>query len=121
VIFSTSRTFAIVKALLPRVFSRTFSRYTAALHFCFLVIFPVVLLGLRLRPLIVLVPSFLLYLPRSRLPTYQFRLIYSGGPCLVNFNPSRPGNLCSLPGAALGFPGRHDRRMVEVGSAGYCR
>ena len=95
---------AIVKALLLE-FQPTFLDILP-LYILLLVIFPVVLLGLRLRPLIVLVPSFLLYLldqaTNLSVPAYPEGHVWYFNPLAWQF--------VFIVGAALGFPGRHDRR-----------
>ena len=95
---------AIVKALLLE-FQPTFLDILP-LYILLLVIFPVVLLGLRLRPLIVLVPSFLLYLlvqaTNLSVPAYPEGHVWYFNPLAWQF--------VFIAGAALGFPGRHDRR-----------
>ena len=96
---------AIVKALLLE-FQPTFLDILP-LYILLLVIFPVVLLGLRLRPLIVLVPSFLLYLlvqaTNLSVPAYPEGHVWYFNPLAWQF--------VFIAGAALGFPGRHDRRL----------
>ena len=95
---------AIVKALLLQ-FQPTFLDILP-LYILLLVIFPVVLLGLRLRPLIVLVPSFLLYLlvqaTNLSVPAYPEGHVWYFNPLAWQF--------VFIAGAALGFPGRHDRQ-----------
>ena len=95
---------AIVKALLLE-FQPTFLDILP-LYILLLVIFPVVLLGLRLRPLIVLVPSLLLYLivqaTNLSVPAYPEGHVWYFNPLAWQF--------VFIAGAALGFPGRHDRR-----------
>jgi hypothetical protein len=95
---------AIVKALLLE-FQPTFLDILP-LYILLLVIFPVVLLGLRLRPLIVLVPSFLLYLlvqaTNLSVPAYPEGHVWYFNPLAWQF--------VFIAGAALGFPGRHDRQ-----------
>jgi hypothetical protein len=95
---------AIVKALLLQ-FQPTFLDILP-LYILLLVIFPVVLLGLRLRPLIVLVPSFLLYLlvqaTNLSVPAYPEGHVWYFNPLAWQF--------VFIAGAALGFPGRHDLR-----------
>jgi len=95
---------AIVKALLLE-FQPTFLDILP-LYILLLVIFPVVLLGLRLRPLIVLVPSFLLYLlvqaTNLSVPAYPEGHVWYFNPLAWQF--------VFIAGAALGFPGRHDLR-----------
>jgi len=94
---------AIVKALLLE-FQPTFLDILP-LYILLLVIFPVVLLGLRLRPLIVLVPSFLLYLlvqaTNLSVPAYPEGHVWYFNPLAWQF--------VFIAGAALGFPGRQDR------------
>jgi hypothetical protein len=94
---------AIVKALLLE-FQPTFLDILP-LYILLLVIFPAVLLGLRLRPLIVLLPSFLLYLVVQAtdlsFPAYPEGHVWF-------FNPLA-WQLLFIAGAALGFPGRHER------------
>jgi hypothetical protein len=95
---------AIVKALLLE-FQPTFLDILP-LYIVLLVIFPVVLLGLRSRPLIVLLPSFLLYLivqtTNLSVPAYPEGHVWYFNPLAWQF--------VFIAGAALGFPGRHDRR-----------
>ena len=103
---------AIVKALLLE-FQPTFLDILP-LYILLLVVFPVVLLGLRLRPLIVLLPSFMLYLivqaTNLSVPAYPEGHVWYFNPLAWQF--------VFIAGAALGFPWRHERLMVEVGSAG---
>lgn len=95
---------AIVKALLLE-FQPTFLDILP-LYISLLVIFPVVLLGLRLRPLIVLLPSFLVYLivqaTDLSVPAYPEGHVWYFNPLAWQF--------VFIAGAALGFPGRYDRR-----------
>ena len=95
---------AIVKALLLE-FQPTFLDILP-LYIVLLVIFPVVLLGLRSRPLIVLLPSFLLYLivqaTDLSVPAYPEGHVWFFNPLAWQF--------LFIAGAALGFPGRHERR-----------
>jgi len=71
-----------------------------------LVIFPVVLLGLRSWPLIILLPSFLLYLlvqaANLSVPAYPEGHVWYFNPLAWQF--------LFIVGAALGFPWRHERR-----------
>lgn len=94
---------AIVKALLLE-FQPTFLDILP-LYILLLVVFPAVLLGLRLRPLIVLLPSFLLYLivqaTSLSVPAYPEGHVWYFNPLAWQF--------LFIAGAALGFPGRHDR------------
>ncbi len=94
---------AIVKALLLE-FQPTFLDILP-LYILLLVIFPVVLLGLRLWPLIVLLPSFLLYLivqaTNLSVPAYPEGHVWYFNPLAWQF--------VFITGAALGFPGRQDR------------
>jgi hypothetical protein len=94
---------AIVKALLLE-FQPTFLDILP-LYISLLVIFPIVLLGLRLRPLIVLLPSFLLYVivqaTDLSVPAYPEGHVWYFNPLAWQF--------VFIAGAALGFPGRHDR------------
>jgi hypothetical protein len=94
---------AIVKALLLE-FQPTFLDILP-LYISLLVTFPFVLLGLRLRPLIVLLPSFLLYLivqaTDLSVPAYPEGHVWYFNPLAWQF--------VFVAGAALGFPGRHDR------------
>lgn len=95
---------AIVKALLLQ-FQPTFLDILP-LYIVLLVIFPVVLLGLRSRPLIVLVPSFLLYLlvqaTDLSVPAYPERHVWYFNPLAWQF--------LFIAGAALGLPCRHEQR-----------
>ena len=95
---------AIVKALLLE-FQPTFLDILP-LYILLLVIFPVVLLGLRLRPLIVLVPSFLLYLivqaTNLSVPAYPEGHVWYFNPLAWQF--------LFIAGAALGLPWRHEQR-----------
>ncbi|MGB9644996.1 MAG: OpgC domain-containing protein [Stellaceae bacterium] len=95
---------AIVKALLLE-FQPTFLDILP-LYILLLLIFPVVLLGFRLRPLIVLLPSFLLYLivqaTDLSVPAYPEGHVWFFNPLAWQF--------LFIAGAALGFPGRHERR-----------
>jgi hypothetical protein len=95
---------AIVKALLLE-FQPTFLDILP-LYILLLVIFPVVLLGLRSRPLIVLVPSFLLYLLVQAtdlpVPAYPEGHVWYFNPLAWQF--------LFIAGAALGLPWRHERR-----------
>ena len=95
---------AIVKALLLE-FQPTFLDILP-LYILLLVIFPVVLLGLRSRPLIVLLPSFMLYLAvqaaNLSVPAYPEGHEWYFNPLAWQF--------LFIAGAALGFPGWHERR-----------
>ena len=95
---------AIVKALLLE-FQPTFLDILP-LYILLLVAFPAVLLGLRLRPLIVLVPSFMLYLivqaTNLSVPAYPEGHVWYFNPLAWQF--------VFIAGAALGFPWRHERR-----------
>jgi hypothetical protein len=95
---------AIVKALLLQ-FQPTFLDILP-LYILLLVIFPVVLLGLRSRPLIVLLPSFMLYLivqaTNLSVPAYPEGHVWYFNPLAWQF--------VFIAGAALGFPWRHERR-----------
>ena len=95
---------AIVKALLLE-FQPTFLDILP-LYILLLVIFPVVLLGLRSRPLIVLVPSFLLYLLVQAtdlpVPAYPEGHVWYFNPLAWQF--------LFIAGAALGLPWRRERR-----------
>jgi hypothetical protein len=95
---------AIVKALLLQ-FQPTFLDILP-LYILLLLIFPVVLLGLRSRPLIVLVPSFLLYLLVQA--TDLSVQAYPEGHVWY-FNPLA-WQFLFIAGAALGLPWRHERR-----------
>ena len=94
---------AIVKALLLE-FQPTFLDILP-LYISLLVTFPFVLLGLRMRPLIVLLPSFLVYLivqaTDLSVPAYPEGHVWYFNPLAWQF--------VFVAGAALGFPGRHDR------------
>ena len=76
------------------------------LYILLLLIFPVVLLGLRSRPLIVLVPSFLLYLlvqaTDLSVPAYPEGHVWYFNPLAWQF--------LFITGAALGLPWRHEQR-----------
>ena len=95
---------AIVKALLLQ-FQPTFLDILP-LYILLLVIFPVGLLGLRSRPLVVLVPSFLLYLlvqaTNLSVPAYPEGHVWYFNPLAWQF--------VFIVGAALGFSGRDDRQ-----------
>jgi hypothetical protein len=95
---------AIVKALLLE-FQPTFLDILP-LYISLLVVFPIVLLGLRSRPLTVLLPSFMLYLvvqaTNLSVPAYPEGHVWY-------FNPLA-WQLLFITGAALGFPGRHEQR-----------
>ena len=95
---------AIVKALLLE-FQPTFLDILP-LYILLLLIFPVVLLGLRSRPLIVLVPSFLLYLlvqvTDLSVPAYPEGHVWYFNPLAWQF--------LFITGAALGLPWRHEQR-----------
>jgi hypothetical protein len=95
---------AIVKALLLQ-FQPTFLDILP-LYILLLVIFPAVLLGLRWRPLIVLIPSLLLYLvvqvTNVSVPAYPEGHVWYFNPLAWQF--------LFISGAALGFPARHDQR-----------
>ncbi len=95
---------AIVKALLLE-FQPTFLDILP-LYILLLVIFPVVLLGLRSRSLIVLVPSFLLYLlvqaTDLSVPAYPEGHVWYFNPLAWQF--------LFIAGAALGLPWRHEQR-----------
>lgn len=95
---------AIVKALLLE-FQPTFLDILP-LYILLLLIFPVVLLGLRSRPLIVLVPSFLLYLlvqaTDLSVPAYPEGHVWYFNPLAWQF--------LFIAGAALGLPWRHEQR-----------
>jgi len=95
---------AIVKALLLE-FQPTFLDILP-LYILLLVAFPAVLLGLRSRPLIVLVPSFMLYLivqaTNLSVPAYPEGHVWYFNPLAWQF--------VFIAGAALGFPWRHERR-----------
>jgi len=95
---------AIVKALLLE-FQPTFLDILP-LYILLLLIFPVVLLGLRSRPLIVLVPSFLLYLlvqaTDLSVPAYPEGHVWYFNPLAWQF--------LFIAGAALALPWRHERR-----------
>jgi hypothetical protein len=95
---------AIVKALFLE-FQPTFLDILP-LYILLLAIFPVVLLGLRWRPLIVLLPSFLLYLIVQiidlSVPAYPEGHVWYFNPLAWQF--------LFIAGAALGFPGRHEQR-----------
>ena len=94
---------AIVKALLLE-FQPTFLDILP-LYILLLLIFPVVLLGLRSRPLIVLVPSFLLYLlvqvTDLSVPAYPEGHVWYFNPLAWQF--------LFITGAALGLPWRHEQ------------
>ena len=94
---------AIVKALLLE-FQPTFLDILP-LYILLLVLFPIALLGLRWRPLIVLIPSFLLYLfvqvTNVSVPAYPEGHVWYFNPLAWQF--------LFVAGAALGFPGRRDR------------
>jgi hypothetical protein len=95
---------AIVKALLLQ-FQPTFLDILP-LYILLLVIFPAVLLGLRRRPLIVLIPSFLVYLvvqaTNLSVPAYPEGHVWYFNPLAWQF--------LFIAGAALGFPGRHSEQ-----------
>jgi hypothetical protein len=95
---------AIVKALLLE-FQPTFLDILP-LYILLLVIFPAVLLGLRSRPLIVLVPSFMLYLivqvTNLSVPAYPEGHVWYFNPLAWQF--------VFIAGAALGFPWPHEPR-----------
>ena len=95
---------AIVKALLLE-FQPTFLDILP-LYILLLVAFPAVLLGLRSRPLIVLVPSFMLYLivqaTNLSVPAYPEGHVWYFNPLAWQF--------VFIAGATLGFPWRHERR-----------
>jgi hypothetical protein len=95
---------AIVKALFLE-FQPTFLDILP-LYILLLVAFPAVLLGLRSRPLIVLVPSFMLYLivqaTNLSVPAYPEGHVWYFNPLAWQF--------VFIAGAALGFPWRHERR-----------
>jgi hypothetical protein len=95
---------AIVKALLLE-FQPTFLDILP-LYILLLVIFPVVLVGMRSRPLIVLLPSFVLYFivqaTNLSVPAYPEGHVWYFNPLAWQF--------VFIAGAALGFPRRHDRR-----------
>ena len=95
---------AIVKALLLE-FQPTFLDILP-LYILLLVIFPLVLLGLRSRPLIVLVPSFVLYLfvqaTDLSVPAYPEGHVWYFNPLAWQF--------LFIAGAALGLPWRHEQR-----------
>jgi hypothetical protein len=95
---------AIVKALLLE-FQPTFLDILP-LYILLLLIFPVVLLGLRSRPLIVLVPSFLLYLlvqaTDLSVPAYPEGHVWYFNPLAWQF--------LFIVGAALGLPWRPEQR-----------
>jgi hypothetical protein len=99
---------AIVKALLLQ-FQPTFLDILP-LYILLLAIFPVVLFSLRLRPLIVLLPSFLLYLlvqaTSLSVPAYPEGHVWFFNPLAWQF--------LFIAGAALGFPGRHERRWSRL-------
>jgi hypothetical protein len=94
---------AIVKALLLQ-FQPTFLDILP-LYILLLVIFPVVLLGLRSRPLIALIPSVLVYLvvqvTNVSVPAYPEGHVWYFNPLAWQF--------LFIAGAALGFPGRHSQ------------
>jgi hypothetical protein len=95
---------AIVKALLLE-FQPTFLDILP-LYILLLVIFAPVLLVLRWRPLVILIPSFLLYLfvqvSNVSVPAYPEGHVWYFNPLAWQF--------LFISGAALGFPGRRDRR-----------
>jgi len=95
---------AIVKALFLE-FQPTFLDILP-LYILLLVAFPAVLLGLRSRPLIVLVPSFMLYLivqaTNLSVPAYPEGHVWYFNPLAWQF--------VFIAGATLGFPWRHERR-----------
>jgi hypothetical protein len=95
---------AIVKALLLE-FQPTFLDILP-LYILLLVVFPVVLLGLRWRPLIILLPSFLLYLivqaTSLSVPAYPEGHVWYFNPLAWQF--------LFISGAALGFPWRREQR-----------
>ena len=102
---------AIVKALLLE-FQPTFLDILP-LYILLLVIFPVVLLGLRSRPLIVLCRRSC-SISSSRPPTCQFRLIRR---VMSGISTLSPGNFCSSPELrSVSLAAR--AAVVEVGSAG---
>ena len=98
---------AIVKALLLE-FQPTFLDILP-LYILLLVVFPVVVLGLRSRPLIVLLPSFMLYLvvqaTNLSVPAYPEGHVWYFNPLAWQF--------LFIFGAALGFPGRNERRWAR--------
>jgi hypothetical protein len=94
---------AIVKALLLE-FQPTFLDILP-LYIVMLGTFPLILLGLRLRPMIVLVPSLLLYLvvqtTNLSVPAYPEGHVWYFNPLAWQF--------LFIAGAALGLPGRGER------------
>ncbi len=98
---------AIVKALLLE-FQPTFLDILP-LYILLLVIFPAVLLGLRSRPLIVLVPSLMLYLvvqaTNLSVPAYPEGHVWYFNPLAWQF--------LFISGAALGFPWRPEPRWAR--------
>ena len=102
---------AIVKALLLE-FQPTFLDILP-LYILLLVIFPVILLGLRLQPLLVLIPSFLLYAVVQVIdvpvPAYPEGHVWYFNPLAWQF--------LFTAGAALGFGGaRTGRRLRPAGA-----
>jgi hypothetical protein len=95
---------AIVKALLLQ-FQPTFLDILP-LYIVLLVIFPVILFGLRRQPLLVLIPSFLLYLTVQltslSVPAYPEGHVWYFNPLAWQF--------LFTAGAALGFGGTRERR-----------
>jgi hypothetical protein len=102
---------AIIKALLLQ-FQPTFLDILP-LYILLLVIFPVILLGLRLQPLLVLIPSFLLYVVVQVIdvpvPAYPEGHVWYFNPLAWQF--------LFTAGAALGFGGtRTGRRLRPAGA-----
>ena len=102
---------AIIKALLLE-FQPTFLDILP-LYILLLVIFPVILLGLRLKPLLVLIPSFLLYAVVQvidvSVPAYPEGHVWYFNPLAWQF--------LFTAGAALGFGGaRAGRRLRPAGA-----
>jgi hypothetical protein len=98
---------AIVKALLLQ-FQPTFLAILP-LYILFLVVFPVILLGLRAQPLIVLIPSFALYVvvqaTNLSVPAYPEGQVWFFNPLAWQF--------LFVSGAALGLPDRRKWRWRQ--------
>jgi hypothetical protein len=102
---------AIIKALLLE-FQPTFLDILP-LYIVLLIIFPVILLGLRLKPLLVLIPSFLLYAVVQvidvSVPAYPEGHVWYFNPLAWQF--------LFTAGAALGFRGARTGRRLRPGGA----
>src|SRR6202140_2677116 len=98
---------AVVKALLLQ-FQPTFLDILP-LYILMLVIFPVVLLGMQRHPLLVLLPSFMLYLvvqaTNLSVPAYPEGHVWYFNPLAWQF--------LFISGAALGFTWRNERRWAR--------